>query len=158
MAKDVQDERSDLKLPHWYQQMLERKLLGDKTKAGFYKKSKDPQGNDERFAIDWKTLEYRPRQKPKFQALEMAKNVESTGERLKMLLAGDPEKDKAAKFYWTVLSDLWNYASNRVPEIADSIVEIDQAMKLGFNWEMGPFELWDAVGMESTVARMKKEG
>jgi len=158
MAKNVQDERSDLKLPDWYQQMLERKLLGDKTKSGFYKKSRDAAGKEERFAIDWKTLEYRPRQKPKFAALEMAKNVENTGERLKMLLAGDPEKDKAAKFYWTVLSDLWNYAANRVPEIADSIVEIDQAMKLGFNWEMGPFELWDAVGVESTVARMKKEG
>jgi 3-hydroxyacyl-CoA dehydrogenase len=158
MAKNVKDERSDLQLPDWYKQMLERKLLGDKTKSGFYKKSKDAVGKEERFAIDWKTLEYRPRQKPKFQALEMAKNVENTGERLKMLLAGDPEKDKAAKFYWTVLSDLWNYAANRVPEIADSIVEIDQAMKLGFNWEMGPFELWDAVGVEPTVARMKKEG
>jgi 3-hydroxyacyl-CoA dehydrogenase len=158
MAKNVKDERSDLRLPDWYKQMLERKLLGDKTKAGFYKKSKDAEGKEERFAIDWKTLEYRPRQKPKFAALEMAKNVENTGERLKMLLAGDPEKDKAAKFYWTILSDLWNYAANRVPEIADSIVEIDQAMKLGFNWEMGPFELWDAVGVEATVARMKKEG
>ena len=158
MAENVKDERSDLKLPDWYKQMLERKLLGDKTKSGFYKKSKDVEGKEERFAIDWKTLEYRPRQKPKFASLEMAKNVENTGERLKMLLAGDPEKDKAAKFYWTVLSDLWNYAANRVPEIADSIVEIDQAMKLGFNWEMGPFELWDAVGVEATAARMKKEG
>ena len=158
MANNVKDERSDLKLPQWYQQMLERKLLGDKTKAGFYKKSKDAQGKEERFAIDWKTLEYRPRQKPKFAALEMAKNVENTGERLKILLSGDPAKDKAAKFYWTILSDLWTYAANRVPEIADSIVEIDQAMKLGFNWELGPFELWDAVGVEQTVARMKKEG
>jgi 3-hydroxyacyl-CoA dehydrogenase len=158
MQKNVKDERSDLKLPQWYQQMLERKLLGDKTKAGFYKKSKDTQGKEERFAIDWKTLEYRPRQKPKFAALEMAKNVEDTGERLKMLLSGDSEKDKAAKFYWTILSDLWTYAANRVPEIADSIVEIDQAMKLGFNWEMGPFELWDAAGVEQTVVRMKKEG
>jgi 3-hydroxyacyl-CoA dehydrogenase len=158
MAKNVTDERSDLKLPQWYQQMLERKLLGDKNKAGFYKKNKSASGEDERLAIDWKTLEYRPRQKPKFAALEMAKNVESTGERLKMLLSGDPEKDKAANFYGTILSDLWTYAANRVPEIADSIVEIDQAMKLGFNWEMGPFELWDAVGVEQTVARMKKEG
>jgi 3-hydroxyacyl-CoA dehydrogenase len=68
MAKNVKDERSDLKLPNWYQQMLERKLLGDKTKSGFYKKSKDAAGKEERFAIDWKTLEYRPRLKPKFQA------------------------------------------------------------------------------------------
>src|SRR5205085_4034819 len=91
-------------------------------------------------------------------ALEMAKNVEDTGERLRMLLGGDPAKDKAAKFYWTTLSELWTYAANRIPEISDTIVEIDRAMKLGFNWELGPFELWDAAGVEATVARMKKEG
>lgn len=158
MAKNVKDERSDLKIPAWYQQMLDRKLLGDKVKAGFYKKTKGAGGEEERLAIDWKTLEYRPRQKPKFATLEMAKNVESTPERLRLLLGADPAKDKAAQFYWTILSDLWNYAANRIPEIADSIVEIDQAMKLGFNWELGPFELWDAAGVEQTVGRMKKEG
>jgi 3-hydroxyacyl-CoA dehydrogenase len=158
MLRNVKDERSELKLPDFYQKMIDKKLLGDKTKAGFYKKSKDADGSEERLGIDWKTLEYRPRQKAKFAALEMAKNVEDTGERLRMLLAGDPAKDKAAKFYWTTLSDLWTYAANRVPEISDSIVEIDRAMKLGFNWEMGPFELWDAAGVESTVARMKAEG
>jgi 3-hydroxyacyl-CoA dehydrogenase len=157
MLRNVKDERSELKLPDFYQQMLERKLLGDKTKGGFYKKAKGANG-EERLGIDWKTLEYRPRQKAKFPALEMAKNVEDTGERLRMLLSGDPEKDKAAKFYWTTLSDLWTYAANRIPEISDTVVEIDRAMKLGFNWEMGPFELWDAAGVESTVARMKKEG
>jgi 3-hydroxyacyl-CoA dehydrogenase len=157
MIRNVKDERSELKLPDFYQQMLERKLLGDKTKSGFYKKAKGANG-EERLGIDWKTLEYRPRQKAKFAALEMAKNVEETGERLRMLLSGDPEKDKAAKFYWTTLSDLWTYAANRIPEISDTVVEIDRAMKLGFNWEMGPFELWDAAGVEATVARMKKEG
>src|SRR5256885_8300670 len=75
-----------------------------------------------------------------------------------MPLGGDPAKDKAAQFMWATLPDLWNYAANRIGEIADSIVEIDRAMKLGFNWELGPFELWDAVGVEQTVARMKKEG
>jgi 3-hydroxyacyl-CoA dehydrogenase len=157
MLRNVKDERSELKLPDFYQQMLERKLLGDKTKGGFYKKAKGANG-EERLGIDWKTLEYRPRQKAKFPALEMAKNVEDTGERLRMLLSGDPEKDKAAKFYWTTLSDLWTYAANRIPEISDTVVEIDRAMKLGFNWEKGPFELWDAAGVEATVARMKKEG
>jgi len=152
------DERSDLAVPAFYQQMLERKLLGDKTGGGFYKKVKGaPEGQD-RLAIDWKTGEYGPRKKPKFPQLEMAKNVETIPERLKMLLGGDPAKDKVANFYWTTLSELWTYAANRVPEIADSIVEIDRAMRLGFNWEMGPFELWDAVGVEATVARMKKEG
>jgi len=155
-SKNVQDERSDLKLPDFFKQMLERKLLGDKVKSGFYKKVKGPQG-EERLAIDWKTLEYHPAQKPKFPALEMAKNIEDMGERLRTVLAGDP-RDKATQFIWTTLSDLWTYSANRIPEIADTVVEIDQAMRMGFNWEIGPFEIWDLAGVEATVARMKKEG
>ena len=162
MTLNVRDERSDLELPQFFRQMLERKWLGDKTKGGFYKKAKGG-GNkeDERLGLDWKTLEYRPRQKAKFPALDMAKNVEQTGARVRMLLGLDgsgPQKgDKAGQFLWSALSDLWTYSANRVPEISDSIVEIDRAMKLGFNWEMGPFELWDSAGVEATVARMKKE-
>jgi 3-hydroxyacyl-CoA dehydrogenase len=155
-SKNVQDERSDLKLPDFFKQMLEKKLLGDKVKSGFYKKVKGPQG-EERQAIDWKTLEYHPTQKVKFPALEMAKNIEDMGERLRTILAGDP-RDKAAQFIWTTLSDLWTYSANRIPEIADTVVEIDQAMRMGFNWEIGPFEVWDLAGVEPTVARMKKEG
>jgi 3-hydroxyacyl-CoA dehydrogenase len=155
-SKNVQDERSDLKLPDFFKQMLEKKLLGDKVKSGFYKKVKGPQG-EERQAIDWKTLEYHPTQKAKFPALEMAKNIEDMGERLRTILAGDP-RDKAAQFIWTTLSDLWTYSANRIPEIADTVVEIDQAMRMGFNWEVGPFEIWDMAGVEPTVARMKKEG
>jgi 3-hydroxyacyl-CoA dehydrogenase len=157
------DERSDLKLPDYYKQMLERKWLGDKTKGGFYKKVKGrgESGEDERLALDWKTLEYHPRKKPKFPALDMAKNVEQTGARLKMLLgldgSGPQKNDKAGAFLWSALSDLWTYSANRIPEISDSIVEIDRAMRLGFNWELGPFELWDAAGVEATVGRMKKE-
>jgi 3-hydroxyacyl-CoA dehydrogenase len=173
MTQNVHDERSDLKFPDFFTQMLQRKWLGDKTKGGFYKKSKGGEGEeDERLAIDWKTLEYHPRQKPKFPALDMAKNVEDTGARLRMLLglpdgknassgaaaSSGSHKDKAGAFLWASLSDLWTYSANRVPEISDSIVEIDRAMKLGFNWEFGPFELWDAAGVEATVARMKKEG
>jgi 3-hydroxyacyl-CoA dehydrogenase len=157
MTQNVRDERSDLKVPDFFPQMVERKLLGDKTKGGFYKKGVE----DERLALDWKALEYHPRQKPKFAALEMAKNVEQTGPRVKMLLGldgGAPQKnDKAGAFLWSSLCDLWTYSANRVPEISDSIVEIDRAMRLGFNWELGPFELWDAAGVEATVARMKKE-
>jgi 3-hydroxyacyl-CoA dehydrogenase len=157
-SKNVQDERSDLKLPDFFRQMLERKLLGDKVKSGFYKKVKGPQGqSEERLAIDWKTLEYHPAQKPKFPALEMAKNIEDMGQRLRTTLAGDP-RDKATQFIWTMLSDLWTYSANRIPEIADTVVEIDQAMRMGFNWEAGPFEIWDVAGVEATVARMKKEG
>jgi 3-hydroxyacyl-CoA dehydrogenase len=156
------DERGDLRLPDFYRQMLERKWLGDKTKQGFYKKIKGEGSEDDRLALDWKTLEYRPRQKAKFAALDMAKNIEETGARVRMLvgLAGSgPQKaDKAGPFLWAALSDLWTYSANRIPEISDTVVEIDRAMRLGFNWELGPFELWDAAGVEATVARMNKEG
>ena len=160
-AQNVHDERSDLKLPDFYRQMLERKWLGDKTKAGFYKKSKSTDGNEERLALDWKTLEYRVRQKPKFASIDMAKNVDDTGARVRMLLGLDgsgSKADPAGQFLWAALSDLWNYSANRIPEISDNVVEIDRAMKLGFNWEMGPFELWDAAGIELTVNRMRKQG
>jgi 3-hydroxyacyl-CoA dehydrogenase len=163
MTTNVHDERSDLRLPDFFGQMLQKKWLGDKTKGGFYKKAKGGPGKEEeRLALDWKTLEYHPRQKPKFPALDMAKNIEDTGTRLRTLLGLDgsaPQKgDKAGAFLWAALSDLWTYAANRVPEISNSVVEIDRAMRLGFNWELGPFELWDAAGVEGTVARMKKEG
>jgi 3-hydroxyacyl-CoA dehydrogenase len=163
MTTNVHDERSDLRLPEFFSKMLERKWLGDKTKGGFYKKMKGGEGQeDERLALDWKALEYHPRQKPKFPALDMAKNIDDTGTRLRTLLGLDgnaPQKaDKAGAFLWAALSDLWTYSANRVPEISDSIVEIDRAMRLGFNWELGPFELWDAAGVEATVARTKKEG
>jgi 3-hydroxyacyl-CoA dehydrogenase len=152
---NIKDERSDLVLPDFFKQMLERKWLGDKTKQGFYKKTKKD-GKSEVLAIDWKTLEYRPSQRPKFPALEMAKTVDDLPERLRTLLA--PSKDKAGIFLWTALSELWTYAANRIGEISDSVVEIDRAMKLGFNWEMGPFELWDAAGVAKTVKRMQADG
>jgi|HubBroStandDraft_4_1064222.scaffolds.fasta_scaffold04558_2 3-hydroxyacyl-CoA dehydrogenase len=162
MLQNVRDERSELQIPAFFRLMVERKLLGDKTKGGFYKKAKGAGAEDERLAIDWKTLEYHPRQKAKFAALDMAKNLEDAGARLRMLLGldgGAPQKpDKATTFIWTALAELWTYSANRIPEISDSVVEIDQAMRLGFAWELGPFELWDAAGVEPTVARMKKEG
>ena len=162
MAQNVHDERSDLQLPGFFQQMLDRKWLGDKTKAGFYKKIKGGEGKeDERHAIDWKTLEYHVQAKPKFSALDMAKNIEDTGARVKTLLGLDgsgAKPDRAGQFLWQALSELWTYSANRVPEISDTVVEIDRAMKMGFNWELGPFELWDAAGVESSVARMKAEG
>jgi 3-hydroxyacyl-CoA dehydrogenase len=148
------------KLPDFYKQMLERKLLGDKTKGGFYKKAKGEGKEEQRLALDWKTLEYHPVKKAKFPALDMAKNVEDSGVRLRMLLGlegGLQKGDKAGAFLWSALSDLWTYSANRIPEISDTIVEIDHAMRLGFNWKLGPFELWDAAGVEATVARMKKE-
>ncbi len=145
MTANVHDERSELQVPDFFRQMLERKWLGDKTRGGFYKKVKSAHGKDtdgkkqedERMALDWKTLEYHPRQKPKFAGLEMAKNVEDTGARIRMLLGlggdgGAPQKtDKASSFLWTALADLWTYSANRIPEISDSVVAIDQAMRHG---------------------------
>src|SRR6266567_1688159 len=168
MSKLGSDEPT-ITLPDFFKQMLDRKWLGDKTKGGFYKKNvgraPSPANSgqqEERLALDWKTLEYRPQQKPRFAALEMANNVEEIGPRLRMLLALDSSKpqkeDKAGAFLWSALCDLWNYSADRIPEIADSIVDVDRAMRLGFNWELGPFELWAAAGVEVTVARMKKEG
>ncbi len=152
------DERGDLDLPPFFDQMLERKLLGDKTRAGFYKKERTPEG-EKRLVFDWKTLEYRPAARPKFPSLEMAKTVESLGERVRMLTGfGGQKLDKAGEFLWTALSEVFTYSANRIPEISDNVVEIDRGMRMGFNWEMGPFELWDAIGVEQSVARMKKEG
>ncbi len=174
MTQNVHDERSELQIPAFFRQMIERKWLGDKTKGGFYKKSvarapspanPGKEKSDEvRLALDWKTLEYHPRQKTKFAALDMAKNVDDTRARVRMLLGLDGtsgtshKPDKATTFLWTALTDLWTYSANRIPEISDSVVEIDGAMRNGFAWELGPFELWDAAGVEATVARMKKEG
>jgi 3-hydroxyacyl-CoA dehydrogenase len=151
---NLRDAGGDPRLPDFFGQMLERKMLGDKTGGGFYKKVK---GSDDRFGLDWKTLEYRPRQKAKFVSLEMAKNVDDPAQRVRTLLGGSG-KGKEEQFWWNALSDLWNYAANRIPEISDTVVEIDRAMRLGFNWELGPFELWDAAGVEAMVSRMKKEG
>ncbi len=154
----VKDERSDVQLPDFIGIMLERKWIGDKVKQGFYKKDRDGDGKEVRLGLDWKTLEYRVSERAKFPAIDAAKNIDSTPERIRTLLAGDPAKDKAAEFYWRVLPALWNYSANRVPEISDDIVEIDLAMKTGFNWELGPFEMWDAAGVASTVEKMKAAG
>src|SRR3954469_22517445 len=156
MTENAHDERSDLKLPDFFRQMLERKMLGDKTSGGFYKRQKGA-GDDERLGLDWKTLEYRPRQKARFASLDTAKNIDDPATRIRALIGGSG-KSKDEQFLWSALSDLWTYSANRIPEISDTIVEIDGAMRLGFNWELGPFELWNAAGVEATVARMKKEG
>src|SRR5271168_941496 len=140
-----------LELPPFVKTMLERRWLGDKTGQGFYKKEKDAEGNELRLALDWQTVAYRPATRPKFPSLELAKNAESLPERLRMLWAGDMRKDKAAKFQRELLSRLFAYAANCLPEIADDPASIDRAMRTGFNWELGPFEMWDAVGVADTV-------
>ncbi len=154
----VKDERADLALPSFIDRMLERKWLGDKAGQGFYKKTRGPGNEEIRLGLDWKTLEYRPSERANFPAIDMAKNAESLPERLKLILAGDPRKDKAAAFYWHVLPELWNYAAHRIGEVADDIVSIDRAMRAGFNWEMGPFEMWDAAGVPATEEKMRAAG
>jgi 3-hydroxyacyl-CoA dehydrogenase len=146
-------------LPAFVEAMLEKGWLGDKAGQGFYKKtSKDELGRDQRLVLDWKTLEYQPSSRPKIASLEMAKNAETPAERLRLLLDADPKKDKAAAFYWPLLTGLWNYAATSLPEIADDLTAIDRAMRAGFNWELGPFEMWNAVGVERAVRSQNWHG
>ena len=140
------------------EEVVKRGWLGDKAGQGFYKKSRGADGKDERLVLDLATFEYRPVAKPALPALEMAKNSASLPERLRLLLANDPAKDKAAAFLWPFLALLWNYAADRIGEVAGDAASIDSAMRAGFNWEMGPFEMWDAAGVGETVARMKALG
>jgi len=129
--------------------------LGDKSGQGFYRKSRDADGKEVRLVLDLATFEYRPATKPKLPSLEMAKNAPTVGERLRLLLANDPAKDKTAAFLWPFLASLWNFAAQRIGEVAGDAVSIDRAMRAGFNWELGPFEMWDAAGVRETVARME---
>ncbi|MDX6611114.1 MAG: 3-hydroxyacyl-CoA dehydrogenase [Blastocatellia bacterium] len=135
--------------------MVGQGILGNKTKGGFYQKRKGEGGKPEFFVIDPATLEYRPSQKVKLPSLEMAKNLEDTGERLKALVWA---KDRVGAFLWKTFSRTLRYSAERIPEIADTVVEVDRAMRWGFGWELGPFEVWDAIGVEKSVARMKEEG
>jgi 3-hydroxyacyl-CoA dehydrogenase len=127
--------------------MLQNRWLGDKTGHGFYKKDlADPKN---RLALDWHTLEYRPAQRPKFPSIEMAKSAPSLGERLRLILAADAKKDKAATFLIPLLTGIWSYAAKIQPEIADSPEDIDRAMQAGFNWELGPFAMAEAAKGET---------
>jgi 3-hydroxyacyl-CoA dehydrogenase len=148
------DERLDVSVPEFIRKMLENKWFGDKAGHGFYKKS----GPDNRLVLDWKSLEYHPALHPKIPALDLAKSIPDTADRIKMLLWSGAAKDKAAAFYWPVLTELFTYAANRIGQIADDIVAIDRAMITGFNWELGPFEMWDAVNIAETAARMRSLG
>jgi 3-hydroxyacyl-CoA dehydrogenase len=136
-------------------ELLKRGWLGDKSGQGFYKKVRGADGKDERMVLDLATFVYRPVTKPALPALEMAKNAATIPERLRLLLANDPAKDKAAAFLWPFLASLWNFAADRIGEVAGDAPSIDAAMRAGFNWEMGPFEMWDAAGVAQTVSRMK---
>ncbi|HLY61689.1 MAG TPA: 3-hydroxyacyl-CoA dehydrogenase NAD-binding domain-containing protein [Terriglobia bacterium] len=152
------DERRELfEVPDFVTRMIDRKILGDKTKQGFYKKVKSAGGESEGSEIqtlDLGTLEYRPRQKARLPALEMAQNIEDPRQRIATLIQSS---DRAGQFYRKVLGDAFHYAATRIPEISDDIVSVDNAMKWGFNWECGPFELFDAVGVSSMAEKWEKE-
>jgi 3-hydroxyacyl-CoA dehydrogenase len=139
-------------------ELMKRKWLGDKTRQGFYKKVRGADGKDGRQVLDLNTLEYRPAIKPVLPALDMAKNAAEAKDRLRMLMGNDPAKDKAAAFLWPLLSSLWNYAAERIGEASPDAPSIDAAMRAGFNWELGPFQMWDAVGVVNSVAQMKAMG
>jgi 3-hydroxyacyl-CoA dehydrogenase len=136
------------------QQMIKNQWLGLKTKQGFYKKVKG-EGKEETLVLDYEKLEYRPQQKVNLPSLEMAKNIEDVRERVKSFVMSP---DRGGQFAWKILKKILLYSAEKVPEISNDIVNIDRAMKWGYNWELGPFELWDAMGLKPSVKRMEKEG
>jgi 3-hydroxyacyl-CoA dehydrogenase len=148
------EDRDVFQIPEVMQTLLDKKLLGDKTKGGFFKKSKNAEGKTEILELDLETFEYKPQGKTKFPSLDAAKQIEDLPKRLKTLIWG---KDNVGEFLWKTSSRISRYAANRIPEIADTIVEIDNAIKWGFGWEIGVFEAWDAIGVRESVERMKAE-
>src|SRR5688572_480716 len=149
------EDREAFQVPDVINQMLEKKLLGDKTKGGFYKKSTDAEGKRVILELDLNTFEYKPQEKTKFPSLDAAKSVDDIPKRVKQLVWGE---DKVGHFLWKTGSRISRYAANRIPEIADTIAEIDNALKWGFGWEIGVFEAWDAIGVPESVERMRAEG
>lgn len=156
LASLPNDEKKELFIvPEILNKMEANKWLGDKTGQGFYKKTKDASGKTEILALDLQTLEYKQQGRPKFATLEATKTIEGLKDRFKVLLSGS---DKAADFYRKTFLGLFEYVSKRIPEISDEVYRIDDAMKTGFGWELGPFETWDAIGVERSLKLFEKEG
>lgn len=149
------EARASLKVPEFVNKMIANKWLGSKTEQGFFKKVKGEGGKSEIHALDLKTLEYKPSQKVKFAALEATKPVDDLKQRLKMLIAA---RDKAGDFYRATLFPLFAYSSYRIPEISEELYKIDDAIKAGYGWELGPFDTWDALGVSDTVKVMEAAG
>src|SRR5271154_1413309 len=155
------ESRETYKIPEFLEEMARRKWLGDKTGQGFYKRVKGAQGESEILTLDLQTMEYRPKQKARFPSIEAGKAVEDTRERLRALLTPlfeGAKTDKAQQFIWAGLSEMCLYAGRRMPEISDHIEDVDRAVRWGFAWELGPFELVDAIGLPAFAAQIKKEG
>ncbi len=150
------DEAHELfKLPDFINTMMENKWLGSKTGQGFYKKVKGDKGKSEILSLDLNTLEYRSKKRASFATLELTKTIDKVVDRFKVLASG---KDKAGEFYRKNFAAMFEYVSNRIPEITDDFYKIDDAMKAGFGWEHGPFQIWDAIGVEKGIEIMKAEG
>lgn len=149
------EDRDTFKVPDVMQTLLDKKILGDKTNGGFFKKSKDETGKRVILELDLNTFEYKPQSKTKFASLDAGKAIEDIPSRVKQLVWG---KDNVGEFLWKTTARISAYAANRIPEIANTIVEIDNAIKWGFGWEIGVFETWDAIGVAESVERMKAEG
>ena len=150
------DERRDtFIIPAWLEKMVANNQLGDKTGQGFFVKKKGAAGEKEIYSLDFTTFEYKPRSKSKFATVEAAKPIDDLKTRLKALCAGT---DKAGEFYRHFHYGLFSYISHRIPEISDEIYRVDDAMMAGFGWEIGAFESWDVLGIESTVQKMKEAG
>jgi 3-hydroxyacyl-CoA dehydrogenase len=147
--------RNIFKLPEVVSKLEQNKWLGDKTKQGFYKKSKNAKGETEILTLDLKTFEYKPKAKAKFATLESTKTIDNLKDRFKVLLAG---KDKAGDFYRDAFFGLFQYVSFRIPEISDELFRIDDAVSAGFGWELGPYQTWDAVSVEKTLPQMEAGG
>ncbi len=148
------EEREVFRLPAFLRDMVQQGLRGNKTKAGFFKKEKSEAGKVELF-WDHRAGRYEPLRKPRFASVEAAKGLDDPGARLRAVLAGT---DQAAELAWRNLRDTLLYAFRRVPEIADDVVNVDRAMRWGFNWELGPFEMLDAIGPREFVARARADG
>jgi 3-hydroxyacyl-CoA dehydrogenase len=161
VAKGVYDncpndeQREAFQIPSWLNKVVENNWLGDKTGQGFFKKTKGSGGEKEILTLDLRTLEYKPRQKPKFASVDAAKPIDDLKQRLKMLVAA---QDKAGEFYRHFHFGLFSYISHRIPEISDEVYRIDDAMMAGFGWEIGAFESWDVLGVERTAQAMKAAG
>lgn len=156
LAALTEDEsKSIFELPSMMQKLMDNKWLGDKTGQGFYKKTNDSTGKTNILSLDLKTFEYGAQQRVSFETLERSKAVDQLADRFALLLAG---QDLAGEFYRKTILDGFRYASNRVPEIADDLVKIDQAICAGFGWEMGVFETWDAIGVEKANSMMAELG
>jgi 3-hydroxyacyl-CoA dehydrogenase len=152
---EADEARDSFVMPQFVGTMIEKNLLGKKSQSGFYKTDLTPDWKKVRKVIDPATLEYAEYEPASFPCLENAKKSKSLAEKMQAVIYGD---DRGARFAWKAVAENLIYAANRIPEISDTIVEIDNAMKWGFNFEMGPFETWDAIGLQTSVERMEKDG